>query len=114
MTELSDLLNSARGERSVRAIGRAVAQVGVGESTVIPYFNGSHGVPSMPVLEALARVLPVSVAALRAAADFPAGELDPYVPPAESVLLSQRQRRRVDELIRDLVRPSKGGDSGGS
>ena len=46
MSALSDLLNEARGDLSVREVGRRVAKHGVGESPVIPYFNGKHGTPS--------------------------------------------------------------------
>lgn len=103
MSELSDLLNEARGDQSVRAVGRAVASHGVGESTIIPYFNGKHGKPSVQVLEALTKVLPVSIEELYAAAGRPAGESSPYEPPIEANLLNRRQRLALDELIRSFV-----------
>lgn len=104
VSALSDRLNAARGERSIRSIGRAATKVnGTGESTVIPYFNGKHGTPSIPVLDALAEVLSVPISELREAAGLPAGERLPYEPPIEAALLSRRQRQAVDELIRSIV-----------
>lgn len=101
MSALSDRLNQARGDRSVRSIGRAAK--GVGESTVIPYFNGRHGTPSVHVLTALAEVLGIPLSELREAAGLPAGERQPYQPPPEADLMSRRQRLAVDELIRSIV-----------
>lgn len=103
MSALSDLLNEARGDLSVRAVGRKVAEYGVGESTIIPYFNGKHGTPSVPVLEALTKVLPVSIGQLYTAVGLPAGEGKPYEPPAEATMLTRRQRLAIDELIRSFV-----------
>ena len=104
MSALSDRLNEARGDRSVREIGRAAKKVnGTGESTVIPYFNGKHGTPSLPVLTALADVLDVPLSELRIAAGLPAGERLPYKPPAEADLLSRSQRTALDALIKSIV-----------
>ncbi|WFN91514.1 helix-turn-helix domain-containing protein [Gordonia sihwensis] len=104
MSALSDRLNEARGDRSVREIGRAANKVnGTGESTVIPYFNGKHGTPSLPVLTALADVLDVPLSELRTAAGLPAGERLPYKPPAEADLLSRSQRTALDALIKSIV-----------
>lgn len=110
MSALSDRLNEARGDRSVREIGRAAKKVnGTGESTVIPYFNGKHGTPSLPVLAALADVLDVPLSELRIAAGLPAGERLPYKPPAEADLLSRSQRTALDALIKSIVE-SRGAD----
>ncbi|ETD31505.1 hypothetical protein [Williamsia sp. D3] len=104
MSALSDLLNRRRGDRSVREIGRAATNYGVGESTVIPYFSGKHGTrPPEKVLAALAAVLDIRIEELREAAGKPVGEREPYRPPEEANLLDQRQRRAVDELIRSIV-----------
>lgn len=101
MSTLSTILNAARGDLSVREVGRRAE--GIGESTVIPYFNGNHGTPSVAVLTALADVLDIPLSQLREAAGLPAGERQPYEPPAEADLLGRRARLALDELIRSFV-----------
>lgn len=104
MTALSDLLQKHKGDRSVREIGRACAQYGVGESTIIPYFSGKHGAnPPEEVLHALSKAVPLDIRLLREAAGVPRGEDDPYTPPAEANRMSFRQRRALDELIRSFT-----------
>lgn len=103
MSALSDLLNEARGDLSVREVGRRVAKHGIGESTIIPYFNGRHGTPSVQVLNALAKVLPVGLGQLYTAVGLSAGENEPYEPPIEATMLTRRQRLALDELIRSFV-----------
>jgi len=48
-------------------------------------------------------VLRIPLSRLRAAASLPAGETEPYRPPAESSRLSRRQRRAIDEIIRAML-----------
>lgn len=104
MSALSDLLNSYKGDRSVRAIGRACVKYGVGVSTVTPYFNGSHGLnPPEEVLYALSMVMPLDIGRLRAAANVPRGEEEPYVAPLEANRLNYTQRKALDELIRSFT-----------
>lgn len=104
MSALSDLLTQAKGDRTVRDVGRSVAKkYDVGESTVIPYFSGKHGVPQDRVLVALAHELGLDIGDLREAAGLPRGEREPYTPPSEANLLSKRQRDAIDELIRSFV-----------
>ncbi|AZG43485.1 hypothetical protein [Gordonia insulae] len=113
MSPLSDLLTQARGDRSVRDVGRAVAKkYGVGESTVIPYFSGNHRTPQDRVLVALAKELSLNIGELRQVAGLPRGEREPYVPPTDANLLTERQRRLVDEVIRTLVDSMYGGEHG--
>lgn len=104
MSALSDLLTQAKGDRTVRDVGRSVAKkYDVGESTVIPYFSGKHGNPKDRVLVALAHELDLDVRDLRTAAGLPRGEREPYSPPESANLLSTRQRRAIDELINSFI-----------
>lgn len=75
MSALSDLLKQHQGNRTVREIGRACTKYGIGESTVIPYFNGKHGTnPPEDVLYALSQVMPLDIGELRESAGVPRGE----------------------------------------
>ena len=106
VSALSDLLKLHQGDRKVREIGRACMKYGIGESTVIPYFNGKHGVnPPEEVLYALSQVMPLDIAELREAAGVPRGESYPYSPPAEFNRLSHAQRTALDEFVRSFVGP---------
>lgn len=106
VSALSELLKTHQGERSVREIGRACMKYGIGESTVIPYFSGKHGVnPPEEVLYALSQVMPLDIGELREAAGVPRGESYPYVAPADFNRLSHAQRSALDEFVRSFVGP---------
>lgn len=107
MSALSDLLlaHLPRGttRRQVALAIDADPRHDVKLSTVYPYFNGKHGQPELKTLRALADHLPgVTYSQLLAAAGLPASS-GPYVAPEESDLLTPRQRRAIDELIRAMV-----------
>lgn len=65
--------------------------------------KGAHGHPSERTLALLAEALVLPLWRLRRAAGAPAGEPEPYRPPAEASRLSRRERRAVDEVIRLLA-----------
>lgn len=103
MSKFSDRLNEARGEESIRSVAARAAKLGhVGESTLYPYFRDGHGQPSMGVVVGLAMALHIPSQELRELAGIPA-EGEPWMPPAESRMMNDRQRRAVTELIRSMV-----------
>ncbi|SKF67704.1 Uncharacterised protein [Mycobacteroides abscessus subsp. bolletii] len=103
MSKLSDRLNQARGNESIRSVSARAAKLGhVGESTLYPYFRDGHGQPSMGVVVGLAMALRIPTQELRELAGIPA-EGQPWMPPQESRSLDDRQRRALDELIRSIV-----------
>lgn len=106
VTQLSELLAQVNTDRiSAREIARRTERAGqpIGHATVAKYLNGSHGEPEDRILRALAEVLPVTLSALRTAAQVPVGEHGPYVPPDIAHRLSGRQRKALDELIRAMT-----------
>jgi len=106
MSTLSDLLNEANsGKLSARSLARAAQAAGftLNHDTAARYLRGDHGRPDEVTLVALSKVLRIPLARLRAAAALPAGETEPYRPPAESSRLSRRQRRAIDEIIRAML-----------
>ena len=112
MSALSDLLTRANtAGMSARAIARQARQAGfrINHDTAARYLRGDHGRPDEETLRAFAGVLPVTLTELRAAAQLPAQETEPYQPPAEASRLNRRQRRAVDEIIRAMLEPTAGG-----
>jgi len=108
MSALSDLLIRANAAGlSARAIARQAQEAGfsINHDTAARYLRGDHGRPDEETLRAFAHVLPVRLSELRAAAQLPAEETEPYRPQAEASRLSRRQRRAVDEIIRAMLEP---------
>ncbi len=108
MTRLSEVLTAANtGGLSARAVARRAQERGhsLNHDTAARYLRGDHGRPDESTLLALADVLAVPLATLRAAAGLPSEQTDPYIPPLEANRLSRRQRRAVDEIIRAMLDP---------
>jgi hypothetical protein len=108
MSALSDALKAANdGRFSARELSRLARDAGftLNHDTAARYLRGDHGRPDEPTLRAFASVLGIDLAALRAAAQLPFDQTDPYLPPPESSRLSRRQRRAVDEIIRSMLDP---------
>jgi hypothetical protein len=106
VTRLSEILVAANTDGlSARSIARQAQTRGftLNHDTAARYLRGDHGRPDETTLRAFAAVLEVSLQSLRAAADLPADETEPYEPPAEASRLSRRQRRAVDEIIRAML-----------
>jgi hypothetical protein len=117
MSALSDLLSSANdGQRSARALAREARERGhtLNHDTAARYLRGDHGKPDEATLVALADVLEVPLARLRAAAGLPSESTEPYVPPAEASRLTRRQRLAVDEIIRAMLDTGRSVNSGAS
>lgn len=103
MTKFSDRLNAARGEESIRSVSARAATFGhVAKSTLYPYFRDGHGQPSMGVVVGLAMALRIPTRELRELAGIPA-QGQPWTPPQEACLMTDRQRKAVEELIRSMV-----------
>ncbi|HTZ42733.1 MAG TPA: hypothetical protein VMB79_02640 [Jatrophihabitans sp.] len=103
---MSELLVAANAAGlSARSIARQAQEQGftINHDTAARYLRGDHGRPDEDTLRAFASVLPVRLADLRAAAQLPAEETEPYRPPAEASRLSRRQRRAIDEIIRAML-----------
>lgn len=111
MSALSELLNRAFAVKYPKASNRKIAdEAGVSRGTIDNYRRGTHpAVPSDEVLTAFHKLLDIPMGELRAAAGLPVGEDLPYVPPREANMLSDRQRRAVDELIRSIVETRRTG-----
>ena len=108
MTSLSDLLRQANTTQlSARSIARLAQRHGftLNHDTVARYLRGDHGRPDEDTLRAFAAALEIPLDRLRNAANLPATEVGPYVPPKEASRLSRRQRRAVDEIIRAMLEP---------
>lgn len=106
MSALSQLLGAHNdGRLSARAIAREARERGytLNHDTAARYLRGDHGKPDEATLVALAEVLEIPLAKLRAAAGLPSESTEPYVPPAEASRLSRRQRLAVDEIIRAML-----------
>lgn len=114
MSALSDALNEANVEGwSAAEIARRSGDL-IHRATVADVMRGKHAKkPSDEVLHAFTVVFPrLTLQQLRSLAGLPAGENEPYQPPAEANRLDVRQRRAVDELIR-LLAERPGGEHGG-
>ncbi|MCD2263257.1 helix-turn-helix domain-containing protein [Dietzia aurantiaca] len=105
MSALSDLLNRHFDTKYGGTSNRRISEMaGVSRGTIDNYRNGTHPArPSEEVLRAFHDLLGIPMEQLRAAADLPPGEEEPYLPPSEANLLNSRQRRALDELIRSFV-----------
>ncbi|WP_280362872.1 hypothetical protein [Nocardia wallacei] len=100
MSKLSDLLNSQ--PVSARQAAELAEQRGIRlpYGTIASYWAGKHGRPSGDTLEKLARVVAIPLPQLQEAAWGQAAPSGRYTAPPEADLLTVRQRRAVDELIR--------------
>ncbi|HSY15538.1 MAG TPA: hypothetical protein VK816_06095 [Jatrophihabitantaceae bacterium] len=110
VTALSDLLaRSNTAGMSARSIARQARELGftLNHDTAARYLRGDHGRPDEVTLVALSAILAIPLIELRAAADLPTEETEPYTPPADSSRLNRRQRRAVDEIIRAMLEPGR-------
>lgn len=114
VSELTDRLIEARGDRSVDSIVKRMedAGCGVNRATVYRYLNGKVAKqPDEPTLQALSVGFGVGIRELRRLAGLPEGEPGEWTPPDEARRLNREQRDALDQLIRAIVR---GSDSHGS
>lgn len=114
MSKLSELLNARNPDRlSAREVGRRAEKLGYSMSpaTATALFGGRHAHrPDDATLEALSRVLPITLAELREAAGVPMEPGIPWDPPSASRYLTRDERDVLDQLIRVMT---KGGRAAG-
>lgn len=109
MSALSQRLMKAKDEKDLT--NRKIADaVGLAPATVDRMMNGT-GQPDVESLDAVAEFLGVPISEARQLRGLPSGAKGPYVAPAESRLLSNRQRRALDNLIRSIVDTASGNGS---
>lgn len=109
MSALSERIAEANRENlSSRGVVRRAGEFGihVSHGTVANILKGNHGTPEDNTLRALARVFNIPFSELRQLVGL--GAIDePWEPPEASARLSARQRRLVESLIHELVRPDE-------
>ncbi|WP_436699919.1 hypothetical protein [Nocardioides sp. BYT-33-1] len=114
MTALSDLLNDAKGDRSVDQLIQAARDRGVevsdtARANAYKALKGRHAKnPTDNVLTVWSEIFGVPVTELRKAVGKPAGELGPWVPVSEAGQLSQDIRNALDDLIKAIVKEGGG------
>ncbi|HSV37503.1 MAG TPA: hypothetical protein VLI04_01980 [Nocardioidaceae bacterium] len=110
MTALSDILNRAKGDRSVDQMIDAARKNGAevdsnARGNIYKALKGDHAQsPTDRTLRMWAAVFGVTPIELREAAGRPPGELGPWVPTDEAGQLSQPIREALDGLIKAIVR----------
>jgi hypothetical protein len=108
VSALSDALLAANVEGwSAREIARR-GDDRVSHSQLGKYLKPSHPRPGEYVLQVFSDVLRIPMPKLRQLAELPAGDPEPYEPPAEANRLDSRQRRVINELIRMLAETRAG------
>jgi hypothetical protein len=111
VSALSDALVEANVEGwSAREIARRGGER-VSHSQIGKYLKPTHPRPGEDVLQVFSDVFRIPMPRLRQLAALPAGDAEPYEPPAEANRLDSRQRRVVNELIRMLAE-TRAGDGG--
>ena len=113
MSELSKALKAAQKKRSgwsLRRIEEEMDHAGhkVSFATIGAYLRGDHGVPDDSTLQAFAAVFDeLDIVRLRQLAQVPAGEGEPYVPPADASRLSRSQLAALDAVIAAMLEPGE-------
>ena len=112
MSAFSDLLNGLPVSAKQVAAKAEEMEIHLPYGTLTGYWAGKHGKPNRSTLEKLASVLAeiapaATVSRLQRAAWGRSAPLGPYEPPEESVHLTERQRRAIDELIKSVVLPDE-------
>lgn len=112
MTALSDLLQKAVDDGiTVKAALDRIEAAGltVDRGQTYKALKGHHAKqPSEPVLKAWSVGFKIPITKMRSAVGVPAGELDPYEPPAYANRLNGDQRTALNELIRTIVEAGTG------
>ena len=99
MSDFADLIRQAVPDDSRREIAR---KTGVAPETINRIMR-DEGDPDAATVDKIALALKIDVQKAREAVAKPRGEVVPYTPPAEANLLSDHQRRLIDEVIRAIV-----------
>lgn len=86
-----------------RPSNRAIADLADLSPGTIDRIMRGEGTPDVGTIDKIADAIGIPRAVVRTVAQLPRGETGPYEPPDESRLLSERQRKALDALIRSLV-----------
>lgn len=115
VTRLSEVLQDAKGERSIDAIADQARAKGhpIDRATVARALQGRHAKhPPEVTLQGLAAGFGLDVRKLRGLIGAPSGELGPYVPAHESARLNRAQREALNSLIKAIVTDQEVRDAG--
>lgn len=93
-------VDSRTGKPSYNRLAKAV---GVPQSTVSAVVTGKSRHPKPETVQRIADALRVDVRTVAAWVGQKRTEATPYAPPPEADLLTDRQRKAVDEIIRAIV-----------
>lgn len=107
MSALSDRIAEANKDRlSSRAIAEKASALGVNVShtAISLVLNGKHGNIKPPTIRALNRVFKVPMPELHELVKL-GPDHEPWEPPEIAARMSPKQRRLVESLIHELVRP---------
>jgi transcriptional regulator with XRE-family HTH domain len=107
VSALSDRIAAAnRDNLSSRGISSRAAEFGirVAHGTFANILNGTHGTPEDKTLRALSKVFQIPFGELRRLSGLTPTE-EPWTPPGVAARLSPKQRKIVESLINELVRP---------
>lgn len=107
VSQLSNVINDALDRNGLSGMSSRdlAARTGdaISKDSIVRYRRGDHGMPSEAVLVALAELTNTPVGDLRRAAGVAEDGGGEWMPPAEAVRLTRRQRQALDELIRSMV-----------
>ena len=110
VTDLSELLNQAKGDRSVDTLIAEAERAGstinaTARATIYKALRGEHAKhPRERTLNLFSAVFDLDVRKVREAAGRPSGELGAWEPTPEAAQLNQDQRRALDMLIKSIVK----------
>lgn len=102
VTSLADYVRDHMVERGIPNPTRLAARAGLAHETVRRILRGV-GRPSETTIEKLAAAIGGSVPQMRLLAGRPAGELEPFVLPAEANRLGRREREVVRSMVQALL-----------
>lgn len=109
MSALSERIAKAnRDNLSSRDVVKRAAGFGirVSHGTVANILKGSHGTPEDNTLRALGRVFDIPFPEMRQLVGLGVTD-EPWEPPEVAARMSPKQRRLVESLIHELVRPDE-------
>ncbi|MBM9432373.1 helix-turn-helix domain-containing protein [Flaviflexus equikiangi] len=105
MSEMPEPWRSAANKVGLNSYRKIAEAAGVSHGTIQRAFAGHRRSVHPDTIAGLARALRVTEAWVSEQLGMGQQTIQPYSPPAEANMLTQRERAAVDELIRLLVQP---------